>query len=629
MSDGGAIQASTGNAIFTNCIFLYNSAGSGLGGAMSLDMLISDVSITNCTFENNSATDDGGALRVNGPDGNIIITNCTFQNNSASAGIGGAMSLDMIIGNISIANCKFQNNNAHFGGAIYITSQNLIFIDSSTFNNNTATKGAAIYASKDLNYFFILKAVSQLILQDVVVQNNLCTCDEYNEARGGAIYFNRMKVDIFGSTITGSQFSSNSPQGAIQGENGFLQLHGNITFTNNTGENGGAISLSNNVPLNFYDTCRVKFSRNVATGFGGAIYSYGAQKNQINQKTILQSFSNCAINFISYCFDGPVNSITLTDNHAQQGGHAIYATPIYNCNNCALFCFSSLWPKLTTCPNLISFFNISSLPGDLNEIQVLSFPAYVQLCGCSDPNVCNFTSQYQGKVTTYPGRTLRLNVTSADYGNNLSPSVVYTVINTNGTISPNITLGPRQKAQWIGTVCGTIEYQIYGPEMATLELFLSNYPGNYPTVIEIKLLPCEPGFTLISNSSTGVMTCECSQFFTSLGVVCDVLDGTVSKNKTNWIGVYNNTLPALASFCPLDYCNSTINKLSLTRSGDLCNGDRTGIVCGHCLGNRSVIFGSSKCQVCSGMWLITLLMFAVLGVLLVVALFFLGHATSL
>ena len=118
--------------------------------------------------------------------------------------------------------------------------------------------------------------------------------------------------------------------------------------------------------------------------------------------------------------------------------------------------------------------------------------------------------------------------------------------------------------------------------------------------------------------------CGCSPFFTSHGVVCDTSDGTVTINKNNWIGVYNHTLPALASFCPLDYCNSTINVLSLGRPGDLCSGWRTGIICGHCHGNYSVIFGSSQCQVCSDMWLITLVMFAVLGALLVASLFFLN-----
>ena len=94
----------------------------------------------------------------------------------------------------------------------------------------------------------------------------------------------------------------------------------------------------------------------------------------------------------------------------------------------------------------------------------------------------------------------------------------------------------------------------------------------------------------------------------------------MSKNKTIWIGVYNDTLPALASFCPLDYCNSTI-KAIFSKAWGLV---QWSIICGHCLGNCSAIFGSSKCQVCSGMWLITLLMFAVLGVLLVAALFFLN-----
>ena len=118
--------------------------------------------------------------------------------------------------------------------------------------------------------------------------------------------------------------------------------------------------------------------------------------------------------------------------------------------------------------------------------------------------------------------------------------------------------------------------------------------------------------------------CDCSPFLVSYGVVCDASDGTVTRNKPNWIGVYNNTLPALASVCPLDYCNSTNSKLSLSRPEDLCIEGRTGILCGQCHGNYSVVFGSSQCQVCSDMWLSTLVMFAVLGVLLVAALFFLN-----
>ena len=599
------LSGSTGNVSITNCIFQNNSATYSAGVAVSSYLSTGNVSITNCTFQNNSATYGvGGGVSLYGSTGNVSITNCIFQNNSATNGVGGGVSLYGSIGNVSITNCTFQNNSATFdGGAVYISEADLVIIDKSTFINNTAVRGAAVYASNTYNGNSIIQ-IGQLLLQEVIVENNHCSCNGYPMIRGGAIYFSVMTVDIIGDTITGSQFFSNSPLGAITGENGFLQLHGNVSFFNNIGENGGAISLSNNVPLIFDDSCRVEFSRNVATGYGGAIYNDGGPSSK---------YYRCTIMFIADSIGNVSSSITFTDNHAQQGGHAVYATPIYGC-----YCFQINTLYTYYCETIAGYFTISSLPQDLNDTQVLSFPTHVQLCNCSDPDKCNVTGQYEGKVTTYPGGTVRLNVTSVDDGNNLSPGVVYAL--TIGTDSDSIKLGPGQEAQWIGTVCGTIEYQIYGLQMASLNLALFTSPGNFPTIIEVELLPCEPGFIFMSNSSM----CDCSPFLASHGVVCDTSDGTVTINKNNWIGVYNNTLPALASICPLDYCNSATYKVSLGRPGGLCSGERIGIICGHCHGNYSVIFGSSQCQVCSDMWLSTLVMFAVLGALLVAALFFLN-----
>eukprot|EP00731_Ephydatia_muelleri_P009164 Em0004g1502a len=323
---------------------------------------------------------------------------------------GGGVQLLLLAGIIGITNCTFQNNSAINGGAVFSWVGVLSEIHDMELNGKAEAE-----------------PFGHLILQGVMVKDNLCSCNDYDELKGGAIYFNGMKVDIFGSTFTGSQFSSNSPLGAIQGTNGFLNLHAILT---------------------------------------------------------------CA----------------------------------------------------------------------MPQISIMEKLSHI--------------------------------------------------------------LAELQKAQWIGTVCGTMEYQIYGPQMASLKLLLSNYPSNTPTVVEVTLLPCEPGFTLISNSSTGVMECSCSELFTSFRVVCDASDGTVTRNKPNWIGMYNSTHPALASSCPMDYCNSAIDKVSLARPGDLCNGGRTGIICGSCHGNHSVVFGSSQCTICSNMWLITLVMFAVLGALLVAALFF-------
>eukprot|EP00731_Ephydatia_muelleri_P009076 Em0004g1414a len=658
---GVSLWESTGDVSISHCTFQNNSSTYN-GGGVSLQSVNGNASISHCTFQNNIGIVGGGVwllLYADGGGGDTGITNCTFQNNSAINAGGAVFTWVTLLNNflninadvelirsardVNITNCTFHNNRATYGGAIFLVSIRSTLISGSTFTNNTAIGGAAVYAinryNPSINHYryellFTLEAepIGYLILQGVMVKDNLCSCNDYDELRGGAIYFNGMKVDIFGSTFTGSQFSSNSPLGAIQGTNGFLNLHGNITFSNNTGVNGGAISLSNNVPLYFYEGCAVEFSRNAATGFGGALYNAG-DKEKVILKT--SKLIKCTIRLIKDCtdffcdFHTNMFSITFVDNHAQQGGHSVYATPIYNCNNCiGVIESGDLVTESGICPNLTSYITTTPSHKDINDIQLLSFPKYVHLCGCSNPNLCNATNQYHGKVITYPGRTVRFNVTSVDEGNYLSPSFVYTQIDTNGITSPKITLGPTQKAQWIGTVCGTMEYQIYGPQMASLKLLLSNYPSNTPTVVEVTLLPCEPGFTLISNSSTGVMECSCSEFFTSFRVVCDASDGTVTRNKPNWIGVYNSTHPALASSCPMDYCNSAIDKVSLARPGDLCNGGRTGIICGSCHGNHSVVFGSSQCTICSNMWLITFVMFAVLGALLVAALFFLNFTVT-
>ena len=254
---------------------------------------------------------------------------------------------------------------------------------------------------------------SLLILQDVIIEDNHHSFSNYNEMRAGAIYCNGMKVEIFGNSIAGSQFSFNSPLGAIQGTNGILQLHGNIKFSNNSGVNGGAISLYN-APLFFSDGCAVLFSRNVATGFGGAIYNDGSHEKLLRPASDLDK---CIIRLTKACYsyDCEVNyssmfSITFIDNHAQQGGHSVYATPIYNCYLFTMFLPNGSQFIQTRYPQTNLAGHVTTIPiqEDSNDSQVLSFP---HLCGCGDSNMCNVTNRYQGQVATYPGRTVRLNVT--------------------------------------------------------------------------------------------------------------------------------------------------------------------------------------------------------------------------
>ena len=234
-----------------------------------------NVNITNCTFYSNSAAFTGGAVMFQMGSQDVVsicITYCTFHNNSASYG-GGAVILIGSQGNVSITYCTFQNNSAAYagGGVLFCLSSGNVDITNCIFTKNTADYGAAVTITKIYQVQAEGEPLGHLLLLDVVIKDN-------HSSRGGAIFFDAMKVDIFGNTSTGSQFSSNSALGAIQGQNGLLLLHGNITFTANRGVNGGAINLYNNVSLYFYEGCRVEFSRNVATEFGGATTMIGAKK---------------------------------------------------------------------------------------------------------------------------------------------------------------------------------------------------------------------------------------------------------------------------------------------------------------------------------------------------------------
>ena len=99
---------------------------------------------------------------LHGSAGNIGITNCTFQNNSATKGGGAVFSwvgvlsnilnsnaaIDLIgsAGDVNITNCTFHNNRATYGGGIFIVSIRSTLINSSTFTNNTAVAETAVYA---------------------------------------------------------------------------------------------------------------------------------------------------------------------------------------------------------------------------------------------------------------------------------------------------------------------------------------------------------------------------------------------------------------------------------------------------------------------------------------------------
>ena len=599
-------------ATVTNCTFV-----SQFGGAVGA--YYSYVFVINSTFATNFAP-VGAAIKTK-YNYYLSISGSTFDGNVATQW-GGAVSLfepasGLFYTTMEITSCSFTNNTAQVGGAVFIfhsPSSSEVTIDQSAFLYNSAPTGAAIYAGDFRNRDG--SRTYALVLRDVQVEDNRClSCSIEQDVMGAAVYYSELSdVYIYSYSGKGSRFVGNSPQGAIQGLSGGLHLYGNIMFINNTGESGGAIGLLNNAHLYFYPYCNVSFEGNTATTYGGALYIQGDPN--IPASILIE----CRMHFV-----GPQEnySIIFSDNAATVSGQSIYATPIYDCtlsipagvNNSALY---------NSQPSAYydHIFSFTSAHNNTSSIQILSFPAEVLLCGCDKGTNCDLSNGY--KISTTPGRTIRFSATSIDHENHTSPAVITTNVPPN---SQGISLAPQQNVQWIGKMCDVIEYEIYGQENVTINLQLTTYMGAVPTIVQVTIRPCDPGFVLANDSTTGLMQCTCSSFLVESNVGCNIASGTVTRKGNKWIGVYNNgtrNLSALAYTCPLDYCKSNFTQISLASPNDLCDKNRQGLMCGHCPANFSVVFGSSECQLCSDIWLFTILLYAVLGIVLVTVLFMLN-----
>ena len=125
-SSGGGIQHNGTALTVSNCTFSDNSAADGGGIDGGSNMVVS-----NCTFTGNSAT-DGGGIEC----GTLTVNGCTFSGNLASD--GGAIDG----GTMTISNTTFSGNTAADGGAIDCGT---LTVSASTFSGNTGTEeGGAI-----------------------------------------------------------------------------------------------------------------------------------------------------------------------------------------------------------------------------------------------------------------------------------------------------------------------------------------------------------------------------------------------------------------------------------------------------------------------------------------------------
>ena len=136
-------------------------------------------------------------------------------------------------------------------------------------------------------------------------------------------------------------------------------------------------------------------------------------------------------------------------------------------------------------------------------------------------------------------------------------------------------------------------------------MLLSQYPHqkNANANVSIDLQSCPWGFQL----NNGTYECANYNVHTEKYMECDLTTGSVQKQSNHWIGCYRKGSESCQDklIVGMKTRNSNnSNMFVIAEDIDIqCKEGRTGLGCGSCLGNYSVVLGTDNCMNCSDSYL--------------------------
>ena len=131
---------------------------------------------------------------------------------------------------------------------------------------------------------------------------------------------------------------------------------------------------------------------------------------------------------------------------------------------------------------------------------------------------------------------------------------------------------------------------------------------------------CPPGF----NISESAGSCVCEPRLEHYTNNCTITNGigniTREAGQQFWVGYDNQSHSdelILHPLCPYSYCVNDNVSFPLNESDIQCANNRSGLLCGACKEEHSLVLGTSQCWKCTNSHLVLLIPFAVMGVALV------------
>ena len=604
-------------------------------------------SFTSCVFHNNSGTYNGEAMQiilheaVN--DSHVSVLNSIFHHNGehlykvhGTHGLGpaGAILIRYYVPNpshdheddhhhadqtalfasqlpsgVTISDCLFQNNTAKNGGAVCVISfrprvgiiQDRLEIRNSVFTYNQADFGCAIYLN-DLSYNAFVSGL-QVLFHSINATRNLnrdWSSSKSHQARSGIIDINFLTVAFAGTNyITNNLDTGVSLNGAI------LEISGTGLLERNVGSSGGALSLNAESYIVVKEAVNFTFLENAATIAGGGIF--------VNFETTRISSYDCFFffhridffcNFLKNC-PPPIHAhFQFIDNVAPLG-NAIFGTTFSDCP----------WAQILQ-ENLDG--SVASTVGFLNQLS-LSFHPPLTLTSTNVVNTIADTirpkSEKDREVMVMPGEEFVVILGAFDKLNQTVPVTVFTSIipaDQYVKINAKASIGATNRYLLDSeTKYTTVPITVFGSQNTTYNLSIVSSDAPVEYTINVELKPCPLGY--VYNATKQSCECEVSTYYND--VTCTGIGTIVFEGP--WIGRVESQYARAR--CILDYCEQNVTEVSLDSPDVQCRNNRSGILCGSCKDGFSRVLGSSySCVVCSNYYIFLILLFAVLGLILVV-----------
>ena len=639
---------------FYNCTFINNSAPDqkyetivkkpfkddhipfGRGGGLSVFLRgkaeNNVIHVNHCHFEGNYAVWGGGAsieFHDEVQNNTLEVTNCAFRNNSAHFAGGGIRtgttakddSQWLLPNKMKYENCSFESNTAILGGGVSYyefraplkasDDELLIEYKNCTWKKNAATMGAALATATDPSINGLQDMTVEeyryysIVLEDCSVTNNPIILTEDKEVIGqGAIYSYSVPV-----TFKGAVNIDDNNNTAMVIENAVIHIHGNVTFRNNTGGQGGALGLYGTSVLMLMPRSQLNFVNNTASERGGAIYAEDSGPPVVAFNTTELRTREC---FIAYNNSFSLENITQWQTKivfrgnnvlTNGGGHSVYASTLQGCRQDGQ---PRLNDKSFEWPNTVEYQDSDKSM----ETQI-----------CTDPVLIKFN---ESDWEVSPSEVFDAFVQLIDEKNSPVLGVV------------KISVTDEQDQSSPGSVrLGTAShlFLVQGDSSKISNLYLEGRVGRHFAVHISTVVG-----RAVSSSSTRKLTLRgCSVGFDQTdGKKCSCISSTIESGISNcsadsrhvflkrgyWGGTIGDKFSTYP--CPPDYCKITKSPTFQYSPETMCTDGRNGssILCGACKDNYSVNLGSEQCRkTCSNKYLWLSLAFFVITPILILVVF--------